>query len=67
MNVLLAGVGSVIPEWVALTLKVCWPRLSRARVWGLEQGFDAPPSIRHANVAGVRLDLNLKVGVRSVV
>ena len=72
MNVRLAGVGSVFWAWsVARTSKLWLPRESGAEgVWlapGPEQAANAWESKRHLKVEPDSLDVNVKVGVLSVV
>src|SRR3954468_5614927 len=67
LNLAEGGVGSVNPLAVARTLKVCLPRLSFLVVKGLEQSVKGALSSLHSNVAGLTEEVNLKVGVRSVV
>src|SRR4051812_50041086 len=53
--------------WLALRLALSWsvwlPALSAASVCGLVQVVQLPPSMRHAKVEPVSLELKVKVGV----
>ena len=48
---------------VARTWKVWLPAASAARVCGLVQEVQLPPSMRHSKVEPVSFELNVKLGV----
>ena len=54
VNVRTTGDGSAFPaRSIARTLSVCGPSVSEAKVCGVEQGANAPASIRHWNEPGL--------------
>ena len=59
--------GSADPFALARTLNLCLPKLCFGSVVGEVHGATAPLSTAHSNVAGFTEEVNLKVGVRSVV
>ena len=62
-----AGVGSLAPPATAVTLSVWRVKESFLVVSGERHGFSALPSSVHLKVVPATVDLNLKVGVRSLV
>ena len=58
-----AGVGSVFAAWsAALTSNVCRPSVRVAVSKGELQAANAPPSMRHSNVAPGSVDMKVKEG-----
>src|SRR3712207_1490663 len=62
------GVVSVLlPSSVARTAKLCWPSLRFDVVKGDEHGANGSPSTEHSKVELGSSELNVKVGVESLV
>ena len=63
-HVHVSGDGSVLPApSVARTSNVCALSVSPLREWGLVQGAQAPPSMRHSKLEPSSDELNANVGL----